>query len=156
MSEEAFQSGDPFDETAQRWIVKKFVILHTTRKITVRIGNFVHEKNPDGSNRAFHGMPLGHNEPDERFKDLPELEKKYRHEVKVSKRQWEKVESDLYPLVMKLLKEDRIEGKFDLPLQDLVNFKELEGRLAKLEERVDALDFSPSPARGSGDGRNED
>ena len=66
------------------------------------------------------------------------------------------METDLYPHVEKLLKEDRIEGKFDLPLQDLVNFKEFEGRLAKLEEVVDALDFSPSPARGSGDGRNED
>ena len=65
------------------------------------------------------------------------------------KQEWKGAETALYPLVMLLLTEGRITGKFDLPLQDLVKFKELEERFKRLEERVDNLDFSsPNPTHG--------
>lgn len=89
--------------------------------------------------------------PDERFNDLITLERKYRNQIKVKWQQWKEVEEELYPLIMTLLEEHRIEGKFDLPLQDLVKFKELEAKLKRLQEQVDNLDLnSQNPTRGRG------
>lgn len=79
--------------------------------------------------------------PDGRFKDLVELEKKYTREIKVTEKQRAIVEERLYPLVMLLIREKRIKGKFELPeFQDL-QLDGLNKRVRDLEARVDALDF---------------
>jgi len=77
--------------------------------------------------------------PDERCKDLKQLIQKYRTEITTQERR--QLEVELYPLVMLVLDENLIEGKFELPpLQDFLKFKELERRIAAVEDRQDKMD----------------
>lgn len=129
----------PFSERMQRWWVRTFVLLQTTNQIQVQTSNKEYPKVvKEGSlvSRFYHLVP------DERFKDLEELERKYRQEDKVSKKEWKQVEKKLYPMVMTLLKENRVTGHFNLaPMQDLIAFNELKAKLDKLEGTVNAVAF---------------
>src|SRR5438309_4330940 len=132
MSTEDFKletEENPFSERMQKWWVKKFVVLHTANKITVDTSKTVMEereltlKEESFRRTWYHYEPRRHIILDERFKDLTELERRYRQEVAISKKEWMQVEKELYPLIMLLFREKRITGTFELPpLQDLIEF----------------------------------
>jgi hypothetical protein len=85
--------------------------------------------------------------PDERFKDLLELEKRYTGEIKTPKNRRAYVEEKLYPLVMLLIREKRISGKFELPAFEDALLQAVNKRIDNLEDRVDNLDFGGQAPR---------
>jgi len=141
----------------RRSTVQKFVYLHTTNKVEVDTTKRILVEVPKDKNsylaelaRAYSvgrdGTDVSSNTwtskvvPDERFKDLLDLEKKYTGEIKIPKEDIPKVEEELYPLVMTCIREKRIKGEFELPSYRDLEFQSINRKIRDLEDRVDRLD----------------
>jgi hypothetical protein len=157
-----------FNEKLRHSLVEKFVYLHATRKIEVNTTKGVIYERPKtelelqvesqysrvgtiGYSGFITNVPSKttvwdtKHVPDERFKDLLDLEKKYTGEIKYPKERLTELEEMLYPLVMDCVRENRIKGEFELPAFEDLTHQSINKRLRDLEDRVDRLDFSKAP-----------
>ena len=147
-----------FTEKMRRSTVQKFVYLHTTNKVEVDTTRRIQVGIPKDKDaylaelaRAYSigrdGTDVSSNTltskivPDERFKDLLDLEKKYTGEIKTPKEDIPKVEEELYPLVMTCIREKRIKGEFELPSYRDLELQSVNRKIRDLEDRVDRLDL---------------
>jgi hypothetical protein len=147
-----------FTEKMRHSTVQKFVYLHTTNKVEVDTTKRILVEIPKDKDsylaelaRAYSvgrdGTDVSSNTrtskvvPDERFRDLLDLEKKYTGEIKTPKEDIPKVEEELYPLVMTCIREKRIKGEFELPSYRDLELQSINRRIRDLEDRVDRLDL---------------
>lgn len=147
-----------FTEKMRRSTVQRFVYLHTTNKVEVDTTKRILVEIPKDKDsylaelaRAYNvgrdGTDVSSNTwtskvvPDERFKDLLDLEKKYTGEIKTPKDDIPKVEEELYPLVMTCIREKRIKGEFELPPYRDLELQSIIRKIRDLEDRVDRLDL---------------
>lgn len=157
-----------FNESLRHSLVQKFVYLHATRKIEVDTTKGVYVEVPKTENEyrtekleaerrygvlggmtgfVTHTKTEVQHVPDERFKDLLELEKKYTNEIKYPREDLPKLEEELYPLVMACVRENRIKGEFELPAFQDLELQSVNKRIRNLEDRLDRLDFGDQAPR---------
>ena len=137
-------------------IVQKFAYLHSTNKVEVDTTKKVLVEVPKDKNSYLAELASAYAVgrdgtdvsdhtsttkvvPDERFKDLLNLEKKYTGEIKTPKEDIPKVEEELYPLVMTCIREKRIKGAFELPPYRDLELQSMNRRIKDLEDRVGKL-----------------
>ncbi len=163
---------DYFDEASKHRIVSEFVVSYFAHKIKIDTMNVFKQRHwfskedlegkdartyidETAQNLKFKSWQIFQTqdgiffieEEDQEFKDVNELCKKYAGMIEIPESERQLVERRLYPIIMELMKGQRIEGKFDLqPYRDMELEKltlSLE-RLAKLtdnlEKRVGSLE----------------
>jgi len=146
-----------FTEKMRHSTVQKFVYLHSTNKVEVDTTKKILVGIPKDQDSYLaelasayavgrDGTDVSKNTsttkvvPDERFKDLLNLEKKYTVEIRIPKEDITKVEEELYPLVMTCIREKRIRGEFELPPYRDLELQSINRKIKDLEDRVDRLD----------------
>jgi len=151
-------------------IVQKFAYLHTTNKVEVDTTKKILVEIPRDKDSYLaelasayavgrDGTDVSRNTsttkvvPDERFKELLTLERKYTGEIKTPKEDIPKVVEELYPLVMTCIREKRIRGEFELPPYRDMELQSMNRRIQDLEDRVGRLglgDQAPKNAKVQG------
>lgn len=147
-----------FTERTRHSIVQKFAYLHTTNKVEVDTTKKILVEIPKDKDSYLAELASAYAVgrdgtdvsrltsttkvvPDERFKELLNLEKKYTGEIKTPKEDIPKVEEELYPLVMTCIREKRIKGEFELPSYRDLELQSMNRRIKDLEDRVGRLDL---------------
>jgi len=163
-----------FNDKLRHSLVQKFVYLHATRKIEVdTTKGVIYERHKTPAELAMEREVVEHERlygysgfitnvpsssdtvwdtkkvPDERFKDLLDMEQKYTGEIKYPKEDLPKLEEEIYPLIMICVRENRIKGEFELPAFHDLELQSVNKRLRDLEDRVDRLDFGDQAPRNN-------